>query len=91
MFRPEPLDIVIIVFVALLLFGANRLPETARAIGQSMREFRKALTEKEESTPAKTAPTVSARTEPTAAEPVSQGSINPDKSEETKTADSVKS
>ncbi len=30
MLRPEPLDIVIILFVAMLLFGANRLPETAR-------------------------------------------------------------
>ncbi len=89
MFRPEPLDIVVIIFVALLVFGANRLPETARAIGQSMREFRKALTEKEESTPAKAAPKVSARPEPTTAEPIPQGSINPDKSEETKTADSV--
>lgn len=44
MLRPEPLDIVIIIFVALLLFGANRLPETARGMGQAIREFRAAIT-----------------------------------------------
>lgn len=44
MLRPEPFDIVIILLVALLLFGANRLPETARGIGQAIREFRAAIT-----------------------------------------------
>jgi sec-independent protein translocase protein TatA len=46
MLRPEPLDIVIILVVGLLLFGANRLPETARALGQAMREFRNAVIDK---------------------------------------------
>lgn len=69
MFRPEPLDIIIIVIVALLLFGANRLPETARAIGQSLREFRGALTGKEENTPVQAAQ-VTAKSEPTVSTPV---------------------
>jgi TatA/E family protein of Tat protein translocase len=43
MLRPEPLDIVLIVLVGLLLFGANRLPETARALGKGIREFKDAL------------------------------------------------
>lgn len=43
MLRPEPFDIVIIILVALLLFGANRLPETARAMGKGIREFKDAL------------------------------------------------
>jgi TatA/E family protein of Tat protein translocase len=47
MFRPEPLDLLIIALVALLIFGANRLPETARAIGQALKEFRNALSGKE--------------------------------------------
>ena len=42
--RPEPLDIVIIALVAMLLFGANRLPESARSIGKAIREFRAAVT-----------------------------------------------
>jgi len=48
MFRPEPLDIVLILIVALLLFGANRLPETARALGKAIREFRDGVTGKDE-------------------------------------------
>ena len=48
MLRPEPWDIVIILIVAALLFGANRLPETARALGRGIREFRDALTGKDE-------------------------------------------
>jgi sec-independent protein translocase protein TatA len=47
MFRPEPLDIVLIVLVGLLLFGASRLPETARAMGKAIREFKDALAGKE--------------------------------------------
>ncbi len=50
MLRPEPLDIVIIVLVAMLLFGANRLPESARSIGKAIREFRSAITGQEEET-----------------------------------------
>jgi sec-independent protein translocase protein TatA len=47
MLRPEPFDIVIIILVALLLFGANRLPETARAMGKGIREFKDALAGKD--------------------------------------------
>ncbi len=47
MLRPEPLDIVLIILVALLFFGANRLPETARALGKGIREFRDAVTGRE--------------------------------------------
>lgn len=47
MLRPEPLDIVLIVLVGLLLFGANRLPETARALAKSIREFKDALAGKD--------------------------------------------
>jgi sec-independent protein translocase protein TatA len=48
MLRPEPLDIIIILLVAALVFGPNRLPETARALGRGIREFRDALTGKDE-------------------------------------------
>jgi sec-independent protein translocase protein TatA len=44
MFRPEPLDLVLIALAAILLFGANRLPEVARSIGSAIREFRNELT-----------------------------------------------
>jgi len=35
-------DVVIILLVVLLLFGAKRLPELARGLGQAMNEFHKA-------------------------------------------------
>ena len=43
MFRPEPLDLVLVLLVGVLLFGANRFPEVARAMGKGIREFRDAL------------------------------------------------
>ena len=50
MFRPEPLDLIIIAVIAILIFGANRLPEVARGIGQAMREFRNGITGKDPET-----------------------------------------
>ncbi len=53
MFRPEPLDIVLIALVAMLLFGANRLPESVRSIGKAIREFKAALAGQAEDDPSK--------------------------------------
>jgi sec-independent protein translocase protein TatA len=36
------LEIIIVVLVVLLFFGAKRIPELARGIGQGIQEFRKA-------------------------------------------------
>ena len=38
-------EIIIIVVVLVVLFGARKLPELARSIGQSAKEFRKGLEE----------------------------------------------
>ena len=38
-------EVVAIVFVALLLFGASRLPKMARSMGASVGEFKKGLKE----------------------------------------------
>ncbi len=40
-----PFELVIILVVVLLLFGAKRLPELARGLGKSMSEFKKATQE----------------------------------------------
>jgi sec-independent protein translocase protein TatA len=36
-------EILIILFVVLLLFGAKKIPEFAQGLGKGMREFKKAL------------------------------------------------
>ncbi len=53
--RIEPLDLVIILAVALLIFGPRRLPEIAKGFGGSIREFRDALAGRHE-TPKASAP-----------------------------------
>lgn len=40
-------EIILILIVILLLFGAKKLPELARSIGDAIREFKKAQTETE--------------------------------------------
>ena len=40
-------EIVIVALVLLVLFGGKKIPELVRGIGESIREFRKGLTEEE--------------------------------------------
>lgn len=44
----RPTEILIILLVVLILFGADRLPKLARSMGKSIREFKKAATEMSE-------------------------------------------
>ena len=47
-------ELLIILVIVLILFGANRLPELARSLGSSVKEFKKVVNEaKVEETPAK--------------------------------------
>jgi sec-independent protein translocase protein TatA len=38
-------ELLILLVIALLVFGAGRLPEAGRAVGRGLREFRRALSE----------------------------------------------
>lgn len=38
---PGPFEILLILFVILLLFGARKLPDLARSLGRSLSEFKK--------------------------------------------------
>jgi sec-independent protein translocase protein TatA len=37
---PSPLELVVILVIALMVLGPQRLPDAARSIGRGMREFR---------------------------------------------------
>ena len=48
-------ELLIILVIVLILFGANRLPMLARSLGSSMKEFKKGINEaKAEDTPVAT-------------------------------------
>ncbi len=47
-------ELMIIVAIALIVFGPNKLPELAKAFGRAMREFKKATEEVKESFEAET-------------------------------------
>jgi len=38
-------EIILILFVILIFFGANKIPELAQGLGKGLREFRKAARE----------------------------------------------
>ena len=43
-----PTELIIILVIVLLLFGAARLPKLARSLGEASREFKKGVSEREQ-------------------------------------------
>lgn len=43
MSMPGPMEVIVILLVVLLLFGAKRLPEIGKALGEGIREFKRAI------------------------------------------------
>jgi len=52
----RPLHIVVLVIVVVLIFGANRLPDIAKSVGQSMKVFKKEMKDLREEDEDKQAP-----------------------------------
>ena len=46
---PGPMELVVIFLVVLLLFGGKKLPEIGRALGEGIKEFKKAIQGKDDS------------------------------------------
>jgi TatA/E family protein of Tat protein translocase len=75
---PGPLELVIILVIALLILGPGKLPDVGAALGKSIREFRKASSDLGDSvkvdtsplppTPEEAAPTPAPAAPPTTAE-----------------------
>jgi sec-independent protein translocase protein TatA len=51
MFGLGTTELILILIIILLLFGASRLPEIGNALGKAIRSFRKASTEEPEEKP----------------------------------------
>ncbi len=47
-------ELLIILVIMMLIFGASRLPKLARSLGQASREFKKGLSEGKEEEPEET-------------------------------------
>ncbi len=60
-FGLQPTHLIIILVVALLIFGPSRLPEIGRSFGTMMREFRSATKEATQSLSEASAPTPAPR------------------------------
>jgi sec-independent protein translocase protein TatA len=43
-----PLEIIIILIIALIIFGPKRLPELGRSVGKGIREFRSSISGKDD-------------------------------------------
>lgn len=43
-----PLELTLILVIVVLLFGAKRLPETAKSVGQSLKIFKKTIADDDE-------------------------------------------
>ena len=44
-------ELLVILFIVLLIFGANRLPDLAKGVGKSIKNFKDAVKEGEEKKP----------------------------------------
>ena len=43
-----PVEIIIVLFIVLVIFGPKRLPELGRSMGKGMREFKDSITGKDD-------------------------------------------
>ncbi|HEY2327619.1 MAG TPA: twin-arginine translocase TatA/TatE family subunit [Gaiellaceae bacterium] len=62
-------EIVLLLLVALLLFGAKRLPEIGRSLGSGMREFKDGITGATKSEPTQTSSLPAGTQDTTPAQP----------------------
>ena len=45
----QPMHLIVVLFIALLIFGPKKLPELGKGLGDGIRSFKNSMREKEES------------------------------------------
>ena len=45
----QPMHLIVVLFIALLIFGPRKLPELGKGLGDGIRSFKNSVREKEES------------------------------------------
>jgi sec-independent protein translocase protein TatA len=48
---PGPLELMVILVIALIVLGPQKLPEAARSVGKGMRELKESLTAEDDEEP----------------------------------------
>ena len=48
---PGPLELMVILVIALIVLGPQKLPEAARSVGKGMRELKESLTTEDDDEP----------------------------------------
>ena len=71
-FNVGPMELIIVLVIALLILGPGKLPEVGAAFGKTIREFRKASTDIQESTNLATSPSTPAPVAAPASAPAAQ-------------------
>jgi sec-independent protein translocase protein TatA len=51
-----PLELIVVLIIALIVLGPKRLPEVGRSVGKGMREFKEAISGENEEEPRETLP-----------------------------------
>jgi sec-independent protein translocase protein TatA len=51
-----PLELIVVLIIALIVLGPKRLPEVGRSVGKGMREFKEAISGEDEEEPKETLP-----------------------------------
>jgi sec-independent protein translocase protein TatA len=66
---PGPVELIIILVIALLILGPGKLPDVGSALGKSIREFRKASSDLSDSVKVDTSPIANPPAAPSADAP----------------------
>lgn len=74
-----PLEILVVLIIALIVFGPKRLPELGSSLGRGIREFRGAVTGEKDEDEAEAKRLESSRPAPAAAEEPAEREVTSDK------------